>query len=253
MPLLPGAEPFSYDGGPVGVLVLHGFSGSPWSMRPLAEHFAAEGFTVDLPRLPGHGTSWRELNLTRWPDWYAEADRSFAALRSRCDHVVVAGLSVGGCLALRLAQEHGTAVSGLVLINPAVLVQDWRLKLLLPWLRFLLPSLPGVTNDIKKAGGDERGYDRLPLQAMYSLQQLWAATLKRLPEVTQPVLLMHSPEDHLIPIASSEAVLAGISSTDVTEVLLHDSYHVATLDNDAPLIEKQSVEFAHRVTAGART
>ena len=104
MPLLPGAKPFFADGGPVGVLVVHGFTGSPQSMRPWAEHLAAAGHTVSLPRLPGHGTRWEDLQLTRWPDWYGEVDNAFRALRSRCDQVFVMGLSMGGTLSLRLAE-----------------------------------------------------------------------------------------------------------------------------------------------------
>ena len=120
MPLMPGAEPWSHDGGPVGVLVLHGFTGSPRSMRPWAEHLAEAGFTVDLPRLPGHGTTWKDMQVTRWDDWYAEADRSLTALRERCATTFVVGLSMGGSLSLRLAEKRPDDVAGLVLVNPAV-------------------------------------------------------------------------------------------------------------------------------------
>ena len=96
MPVLPGAEPFEHAGGDVGVLLVHGFTGCPQSMRPWAEHLAAEGFTVSLPRLPGHGTRWQDLNLTRWTDWYAEAERALDALRRTCSTVFVMGLSMGG-------------------------------------------------------------------------------------------------------------------------------------------------------------
>ncbi len=253
MPLIPGAEPYQHDAGPVGVLLLHGYCGSPKGLRPWAEHLADAGYTVDLPRLPGHGTTWRELNLTRWPDWYAEADRSFQQLRQRCQTVVVGGLSVGGCLALRLAQEHAGEVDGLVLVNVAVRSEDWRQAALLPWARFLVPALPGVTNDIKKPGQDEGGYDKLPLQSTYSLTRLWAETNRRLAEVTQPLLVMYSPDDHLIPTSSTRAVLDGVSSTDVTTVVLEDSYHVATIDNDAPLVFERTVEFARDVAARSRT
>src|SRR6185503_951996 len=84
VPVMPGAEPFAYDGGDIGVLVCHGFTGSPQSVRPWAERLAAEDFTVRLPRLPGHGTSWQEMNRTQWADWLAEAERAFAELVERC-------------------------------------------------------------------------------------------------------------------------------------------------------------------------
>ena len=96
MPLLPGAEPYSADGGSTGILLIHGFTSSPKSMKPWGERMAAEGHTVRVPRLPGHGTRWQDMNLTRWEDWYAEADRAFLELQSACDAVFVFGLSMGG-------------------------------------------------------------------------------------------------------------------------------------------------------------
>ena len=119
MPVLPGAEPFRHEGGEVGVLLCHGFTGSPQSLRPWAEYLAERGLTVSLPLLPGHGTRWEDMRLTGWQDWYAEVDRELRALRERCAQVFVFGLSMGGALALRLAAKHGDAISGLVLVNPA--------------------------------------------------------------------------------------------------------------------------------------
>ena len=124
VPVLPGAEPFQADGGDVAVLLVHGFTGTPQSLRDWAEHHAAAGLTVRLPRLPGHGTRWQELNRTRWPDWYAAVERELLALAASGHRVVVGGLSMGGALALRLAQEHPDHVAGLVLVNPAVLYED---------------------------------------------------------------------------------------------------------------------------------
>ncbi|HEV7196240.1 MAG TPA: alpha/beta fold hydrolase [Pedococcus sp.] len=245
--MIPGAEPFSHDGSQVGVLLSHGFTGSPKSVRPWAEHLASAGYTVRLPRLPGHGTTWQEMNRTRWEDWYAVLDREFRELHEQCDRVFVGGLSMGGTLVTRLAQVHGPRVSGLMLVNPAYTVKDPRLKAL-PVLQALVPSLPGIGNDIKKPGQDEGCYDRIPLKALYSQTKLWAEVVRDLPEVTQPVILWHSPEDHVVPPASSELLLARISSTDVAENLLRDSYHVATLDNDAPRIFEESVTFIERLS-----
>lgn len=247
-PVLPGAEPYEHDGGDIGVLLVHGYTGSPQGLRTWAEHLAEQGYTVRLPRLPGHGTTWRELNTTRWTHWYAEAERAFDELRSRCRHVVVAGLSMGGLLATKVALEHGPRVSGLILVNP-IYLHDNRLLRLLPTLRYLVPSFPGIAGDVKLQGGvPELGYDRNPLQAMHSQTQLWKEVRRDLAEVTQPVLLLHSREDHVVPVASSQHFLEHISSTDVTEIWLENSYHVATLDNDAPLIHDESVRFIERVT-----
>lgn len=247
MTVLSGAEPYSHDGSSTGVLLVHGFTGTPQGMRPWGKHLAARGYTVRVPRLPGHGTTWQEMNRTRWQDWYGEADRVFRELYERCDHVFVGGLSMGGALALALAQDHGPRVTGLILVNPAVKFEDWRVRLI-PFLKYVMPSAAAIASDIKKAGVTELAYDRSPVHAAHSQFIAWKNVIRDLPEVTQPVLLMHSPEDHVVPASSSELVLARISSTDSTEILLHDSYHVATLDNDAPRIFDESVRFIERLS-----
>lgn len=250
MPILPGAEPFTADGGDVAVLLLHGFTGTPQSLRDWAEHHAAAGLTVRLPRLTGHGTTWQELNRTRWPDWYATAERALLDLVAGGHRVVVGGLSMGGALALRLAQEHPDLVRGLVLVNPAVLAEDRRLALL-PVLRHVVGSFPAIGNDIRKQGPTELAYDRTPLHAASSVMQLLGTVRADLPRVTAPLLVLHSPQDHVVPPSSTAAVLAGVSSGDVEDVVLPDSYHVATLDHDAPTVFERSLRFVERTTAGA--
>jgi carboxylesterase len=244
--VVPGAEPFAHDGSDVGVLLIHGFSGSPYALRPWAEHLAARGHTVRVPRLPGHGTVWNDLAGTTWDDWYAEVERHFEALRERCSQVVVCGLSVGGALALALAERHGPAVAGLVLVNPAVRIDHRRLPVVLR-LRHVLPSYPGVVDDIKKPGVTELGYARVSLKGVAEMVRGWKRVIQALPEVRQPLLLFRSEVDHVIPATSSALVLAAVQSQDVTEVVLHDSYHVATLDNDAPRIFEESVAFIERL------
>lgn len=250
MPLLPGAEPFTATGGSVGALLIHGFTGSPFSMRPWGEFLADAGLAVEVPRLPGHGTRWQDMNLTRWDDWYAEVDRSLTVLKSRCEHVVVMGLSMGGSLALRVAEQRGADIAGIVLVNPAV-HSERADRHLLPLAQRVIPSFPGIGNDIKKPGQDERGYDRIPLKAAYSLSKLWELVRNDISRVNTPILLLHSATDHVVEPSNSAWILANVRSTDVTEILLHDSYHVATLDNDAPLIFASSLEFTARVTGAS--
>jgi carboxylesterase len=250
--VLPGAEPFSHDGGAVGVLLCHGFTGSPQSLRPWAEGLAAAGHTVRLPRLPGHGTTWRELNTTGFDEWFGSVDDAFRELRTRCPVVLVGGLSMGGALALRLAERHGEQVAGLVLVNPAVKAEDPRLAAV-PVLKHVLASMPGIGSDIKRAGAIELAYDRTPLKALHSLLQGWKAVVADLGRVTQPVLIFRSPQDHVVPASSTELIRQRIGSTDVTEVLCEDSYHVATLDNDADKILAGSLDFIARVTASDRS
>jgi carboxylesterase len=253
VPVLPGADPYEHDGGDIGVLLVHGYTGTPQSLRPWAQHLAAAGYTVRLPLLPGHGTRWQELNRTRWQDWYGEVDRSFQELRTRCGQIFVAGLSMGGLLASKLGIEQGPRVTGLVLVNPIYLHTN-RLLPVLPMLRYVVPSFPSIANDVKMVGGEaELAYDRNPLKSMYSQTLLWAEVSRDLAEITQPLLLMHSRVDNIVPLASSAYLLEHISSTDVTEIWLENSYHVATLDNDAPLIHDESVRFIQRVAKAART
>ncbi|WP_024874608.1 alpha/beta hydrolase [Saccharomonospora piscinae] len=247
MPVLAGAEPFYFDGSPeVGVLLCHGFTGTPAAMRPWGEYLAEAGFTVRGPRLPGHGTTWQECNRTRWPDWYGWLRDEFAALSDRCDTVFVFGLSMGGTLALRLAQDLGPAVGGLVLVNPSVLTRrlDARIATL---LAPVVPSAAALAGDIARPGVLEQAYDRTPLRALASLSRLWPLVRRDLPRVTQPVLLARSAVDHVVEPVNAAVVAANVRSEDLREVVLHNSYHVATLDNDAPLLFQRSVEFVESV------
>ncbi len=251
MPVMPGAEPYSHDGGPVGVLLCHGFTGTPASLRPWAEFLAGAGLTVALPRLPGHGTTWQEMARTRWEDWYAEIDRAYEDLRSRASEIFVMALSMGGCLALRLAELRGDGVAGLVLVNPFA-ASDPRLISLAPVLKFVLPSVPGVGSDVKKEGVKEQAYDRVPVRALASLPQLFRLTRERLGEVTQPVLIYHSAVDHVIGPANMAVLRARLPGANLTIRELADSYHVATIDNDADAIFEGSLEFVRAHTHAGR-
>jgi carboxylesterase len=242
MPVLPGAEPFHHQGGPTAVLLCHGFTGCPQSLRPWAEHLAAAGLTVSLPRLPGHGTTWQEMARTRWEDWYAEVERALADMQTRAGQIFVMGLSMGACLALRLTALHGEAISGLVLVNPSV-TADTKLFLLAPALKLVVPSLKGVGSDIKKPGMSELAYDRTPVKAAATLPGLWKVTQRDLGRVSAPVLVYKSAEDHIVGPASL-AILRQYLPAGLLEVRdCPDSYHVATLDNDAENIFAGSLDF----------
>jgi carboxylesterase len=251
--LMPGAEPYRRDGGEAGVLLSHGFTGSPQSVRPWGEHLAAQGLTVSVPLLPGHGTRWQDLQVTGWEDWYAELDREFRDLSARCARVFVCGLSMGGALALHLAAQHGDAVAGVVLVNPSVKADSVQLKAV-PVLRHLVPSVRGITSDIAKEGTPELGYDRTPLHAVYAMTKLWRTVQADLPRVRQPLLLFSSRTDHVVDPSNGELVLARVGSQDVTHRVLERSYHVATLDHDAPEVFEGTHAFVQRLSQpGAAT
>jgi esterase/lipase len=241
--LLPGAEPFAFPGragrdGRTGVLLVHGFTGTPSSMRPWGEHLAAEGFAVRCPLLPGHGTRWQDCNEVDEDQWVAAAQQALDELASECDSVFVAGLSMGGTVAIRLA-ELRPDVDGLVVVNPSLLTRRLDARLL-PVLARVTGSWAPIGSDIKKSGTVEQAYDRMPLRGMMSLRRLWKTTRTDLARITGPVLAFTSVEDHVVEPESTDILLAGISSTDVTHLKLENSYHVATLDHDAPLIFERS-------------
>jgi carboxylesterase len=239
--LLPGADPFDMAGGEVGVLLLHGFTGTPQSMRPWGESLAAAGLTVSCPLLPGHGTSWRDMARTTWRDWHSAADDAFTTLRKLCPTVFVMGLSMGGTLTLRLAEEHGRDIAGAVTVN-ASLATERRDAPLAPLLSKLVASVAGVASDIKAPGVREVAYDRVPLKAFASLRELWSVTRADLHRVTCPLIAYRSVTDHVVEASSGRILLAGVTSVPVSERLLENSFHVATLDNDKETIFSGSLE-----------
>ncbi|RJS44827.1 alpha/beta hydrolase [Nocardioides cavernaquae] len=236
------ARPELTGGRTIGVLLSHGFTGSPFSMRPWAEFLNEHGYAVEMPRLPGHGTTWQDLNSTGWDDWYAELTAAFVRLQQSCEQVFVCGLSMGGGLALRLAADRPGDIAGLVLVNPAVNSTNKQL-LALPVLKHVVKGLPGIGNDIKKKGVDEYGYPKVGLRALSSLLAGWKALRADLGKVKAPLLLFRSTVDHVVDPSSARIILGSVASADAREVPLTDSFHVATLDNDAPAIFEGSLAF----------
>lgn len=248
-PLTIEARPELTGGRRIGVLLSHGFTGSPASIKPWGKHLGAKGYGVRVPLLPGHGTTWQDLNTLTWDDWYGEITRAFDALCLDHDAVVVGGLSMGGALALQVAADHPDRVAGLVLVNPAIATKRLDVKLL-PVLKRVVASFPGIANDIKKPGVEEHGYTRTPLKAIHTLLRAWPHLVVDLPRITAPLLYFRSAEDHVVDAASQPIITSRVSSREIVERTLHDSYHVATLDNDAEQIFTESADFIARV-AGA--
>ena len=246
----PGCEPFAFDGGSTGVLLLHGYSGSPASLRPMGEWLAGKGYSVACPRLPGHGTDWRELADISWQEIAEEADRALKELSSRCEVVVVAGLSVGGLLAFHLAAHHAPpVVAGVVAVNPYVRNPIFAF---LPLVRRIRRRVKGVINDIKREGQDELGYEYLPVAGIAQLSRLMAEVQRELPAVTCPVRVFLSDVDHVVPKGTVRWAFTRLGAEDKELIELHDSYHVATLDNDAEAIFEGTDAFVERVAGTTR-
>jgi carboxylesterase len=240
-PVVPGAEAFSFEGGPIGILMLHGFTGNPASLRRIGEWLAARGHSVECPRYPGHGTTWKELGTTTWGEWVGEAERAIRELSERSHGMVLFGLSFGGAVALHLTARHPDLVRGLVLVNPYV--RDRRLAAA-PYLRYARRSVKGIGNDIKKPGEDELPYDRIPVAALAQVARFQRLVRSELPSVRAPLLVFRSPLGHVVPDGNAEYVMRSVGSADKELVNLKNSYHVATLDYDAELIFERAHEFA---------
>ncbi|HWC31739.1 MAG TPA: alpha/beta fold hydrolase [Actinomycetota bacterium] len=245
--VMAGADAFAIDAGPSGVLLLHGFTGNPASMRVVGAWLAERGHSVSAPRYPGHGTRWQDLADTTWEDWAGEAERALEDLAGRTDGLVVLGQSMGGAMALHLAANRADVVRGVALVNPYVL--DRRIApafLLSPVLR----SWKGVGGDIKKAQADELAYPRIPMRAIAQLAAFLKVVRRELRQVRQPLILFRSVQDHVVPKGSAEFILERVGSTKKELVELPNSYHVACLDHDAELIAERTDAFA-RVLATA--
>lgn len=247
--LLDGCEPLSKDGGPNGALVLHGFTGCPQSMRPLAEAFAAAGFAVELPRLPGHGTVVEDMIATGWGDWSGAVEDAYETLAARCDRVVVAGLSMGGTLTTWLATRRPD-LAGIVCINPLMRIVPEITDMARQMIDEGQDRIPAIGGDIADPEASEVAYESTPLGPLVSLAEAADDLRDHLGEISCPLLLMTSPEDHTVPPADSDELAAGVGGP-VERISLDRSYHVATVDHDCETIFTEAVAFARRVTARA--
>ncbi len=246
-PILADAEPFTLQGGEVGVLLLHGFTGSPQGLRLWGEALHRGGLTVHCPLLPGHGTHWRDLAVTTHRAWEEASLAGLSLLTERCEQVVVCSLSFGGALALHLAAQKPDEVRGLVAVNPWLYLNDRRLALL-PLLKHIVPTAPGVGSDIADSLLKELAYERVPLKALATARALQVIVTAELGQVGQPLLLYVSRQDHVVPPGNTTLIAERTASTDVEVVWLERSYHVATLDCERDRIFDGSLAFVRRVT-----
>ena len=247
---IPNSAGFTLSGGKIGVLVIHGFTGSPVTIKPWANYLNQIGYTVSAPCLPGHGSTWQEMNQTSWQDWYEAVEQSFLELKSKCDRVFVAGFSMGGALALRLAQIRGSEIEGLLLLNPSVHDRRWFLKLT-PILKLIIPSIKKGPTDIAAPNPPLHSYGRTPLKALDSLRKLWQLVERDLYLIDLPVMVAYSINDHAVDPENSMTVIDNIFSVDIREVIFEKSFHNVPLDYDADLLNLESKAFIEDVLSGA--
>ena len=228
--------------GHIGVVLVHGFTGSPAAMRPWAEYLNARGYSVRVPLLPGHGTRPEDLNVVQWPAWPATVKNEIVELQKHCSQIFVAGLSMGGSATLLVASELGDQLSGIILVNPMIHVRG-----ISPTLAFAISRVmrfgKSVGGDIKRKGVTEYSYDKLPYRGIHQLLLMLKITQERLPKIEVPMQLFHSVDDHTLPVSNTEIVMREIGSSNKSRIELLNSFHVATLDHDNEMIFENSVTF----------
>lgn len=236
--------PFFLEGGPVGVLLIHGFTGSPPEMRLVGDALHQFGLTVSGPRLPGHGTRLEDMNRCRWTEWIDHATLALTQLQSGCDIVFVGGLSMGALLALNLAAHH-SEIAGVILYSTAIFIRN-PLSCLIPLAKYLIPQVPKSKN-----GGyhDPQGrpqvwsYDAYPIPAAHELLKLTSDVKRLLPRVTSPLLIIHSTDDQTIHPGSARFVYDRAGSSDKELLILHDSGHVVTVDAEWQQVAEKTHRF----------
>ncbi|MFC7395008.1 alpha/beta hydrolase [Scopulibacillus cellulosilyticus] len=240
-PVLQEAEPFYFEGNDIGILVIHGFTGSTQSMRDLGEAYAKEGYTVCGPRLKGHGTHYYEMEQTTYADWIASVEEGYQWLKERCQTIFVTGLSMGGTLTLYMAENHPD-IQAIIPINAAIDIPDMAALQNERETRFL----DAIGSDIKKPYVRELAYDKTPVKSVKEIVMLMEKVRNGLHKIQCPALIFVSTEDHVVPPGNSQMIFDNISSRQKRLVQLDNSYHVATLDNDKELIIEETLRFIKR-------
>ncbi len=248
-------------GGRHAVLLIHGLTGSPFELKPLAKRLHKAGFTVKAPCLTGHCETIESLKITVWRDWYGTIYEAFSEMKKEYKTVSAAGLCMGALLCLQLAGEVGDEVSSIALLSTTLFYDGWSL----PWYKFLLPVsyLPPFRffysyrerepYGIKDSRMRERisrmlqedtvAYSSFPSESMHELFKLIRSVKKILPQVKVPTIILHAEEDDLASLRNAEYVEQHIGASEVRKIIIPDSYHMLTLDNQKELVANETVRF----------
>lgn len=241
-PVMQGAEAFHYEGGSIGILVSHGFTGTTQSMRPLGEAYKNSGFTVCGPRLKGHGTSYEEMEATTYHDWIASVEEGMQWLRKKCDTIFITGLSMGGTLTLHMAEKY-PEIKGIIPINAAISIPSMETLLQSDYPRYI----DAIGSDIKDPSSVELAYEKTPTKSVAQIVEFTKVVQIDLHKISCPALIFVSDEDHVVPPDNSVTIYENISSEDKELYRLTNSYHVATIDYDQSIIIEKSLAFIDRV------
>jgi carboxylesterase len=249
------AQPFRFEGGRVGCLLLHGFTGTPCEMRPLGRRLAERGYTVFAPLLPGHGTRVEDLDPTTWNDWYSAALASWKELGARTSVRVVSGLSMGALLALHLAHSRPDEVSAVAALAPALELVSQRSAEISLWVRWL-PRLPRRLAIVRKRGSKLPGiarltpaYDEIPLRALASMILLQRRVRRELPEITTPTLVIEGGLDDTVSQEAGAAIESALGSPVKTRIRFPLSGHILTEDVEANAVITSIESFFEAILA----
>lgn len=240
--VLEGCEEFAFGSGSVGALLIHGYTGSPQGLRALGEDLAARGLNVAGPRLPGHGTTWQDLDTRSSSEWIESVETAFADLETKTEEIFLVCLSFGAALGLDFAARHPDRVAGIVTLAGLVFTKDPR-RFLAPVIAKVVKSVPGVGNDIADPQGKEISYERLPSKATLQMLRFIKRAKEVLPQVTAPILVMHGRNDHTVHPDNAPYIVANVGSTDKELLWLERSYHVVTLDYEKDTVADRTFEF----------
>ncbi len=236
-------NPFFFDGGPSGCLLIHGFSGSPPEMRPMGEYLAQRGLTVLGVRLAGHGTTPEDMARTTWRDWVASAEAGLRELEACCEQVFVAGLSMGGLITLHLAAHH--PLDGIVAMAAPSHIADWRFRFMPLAQYFIRWVTPNIESDLTDPEAEEHmsSYQVLPIRCIVSLGQLLRLARRELSRIQAPALIMQGEKDHHVPSDSARIIFEGLGATEKEVVWWSNSGHCITVDSEREAVWARAYEF----------
>lgn len=241
MAIMEGAEPLFLLGGDCGVLLIHGFTGSPAEMGMLGEFLHNKGYTVLAPRLAGHGTTVEEMASTKWSHWYNTVEDAYHIVKAICSRVIVIGLSMGGLLALKLGTEY--QVDKIISLSAPIFIADKRLDLL-PVYRIFKNYVPKK----RKKYGDVApkytvSYGFTPLKSLSSLLDLIKHVDALLPAVMMPLLIIQGRHDHTVQARSAEYIYDKVGSEEKKLIWLEKSGHIVTIDIERERVFQYIADF----------